>query len=71
MTRGDQTAVPRLALTAMEAPAALGVSHDFFQEHIAAELRWIRRGRKKLVFITELERWGTENAARTFGEDTR
>ena len=60
--------VPVLALTAMEAPAALGVSHDFFQEHIAAELRWVRRGRKKLVFVSELERWGAENAARVFEE---
>lgn len=52
----------------MEAPAALGVSHDFFREHIAAELRWVRRGRKKLVFVSELERWGQENAARVFEE---
>jgi hypothetical protein len=59
-------AVPRLALTAMEAPAALGVSHGFFKEHIAPELRWVRRGRKKLVFVAELERWGKENAARVF-----
>ena len=29
--------VPRLVLTAGEAPAALGVSHDFLAEHIAAE----------------------------------
>ena len=70
-TRTPQTrarVVPVLALTAMEAPAALGVSHDFFQEHIAAELRWVRRGRKKLVFVSELERWGAENAARVFEE---
>ena len=47
-------ALPRLALTAMEAPAALGVSHDFFREHIAGELRWVRRGRKKLVSPFEI-----------------
>jgi hypothetical protein len=57
-----------LALTAMEAPAALGVSHDFFREHIAGELRWVRRGRKKLVSLRELERWLDENAARLFEE---
>jgi hypothetical protein len=54
---------PRLALTAMEAPRALGVSHDFFREHIANELRWVRRGRKKLVAVSELERWLGEHAA--------
>jgi hypothetical protein len=59
---------PRLALTAMEAPEALGVSHDFFREHIATELRWVRRGRKKLVAVRELERWLEENAARVFGD---
>ena len=59
---------PRLALTAMEAPEALGVSHDFFREHVAGELRWVRRGRKKLVAVRELERWLEENAARVFEE---
>jgi hypothetical protein len=48
----------------MEAPEALGVSHDFFREHIAGELRWVRRGRKKLVSVRELERWLDENASR-------
>jgi hypothetical protein len=73
--RGDTTTLrsasmrfPRLALTAMEAPEALGVSHDFFKEHVASELRWVRRGRKKLVAVRELERWLDENAARVFEE---
>jgi excisionase family DNA binding protein len=57
---------PRLALTAMEAPQALGVSHDFFREHIAGELRWVRKGRKKLVSLRELERWLEENSSRVF-----
>lgn len=56
--------IPRLALTAMEAPQALGVSWDFFREHIAGELRWVRRGSKKLVSLRELERWLDENGAR-------
>lgn len=59
--------VPRLALTASEAPAALGVSHDFFEEHIGPDLRWVRRGRKKLVSVREVERWLDENSARVFG----
>jgi hypothetical protein len=60
----DNDSQTRIALTAMEAPEALGVSHDFFREHIAGELRWVRRGRKKLVSVRELERWLDENASR-------
>jgi excisionase family DNA binding protein len=56
--------VPRLALSVMEAAEALGVSHDFFREHIAPELRWVRRGRKKLVSVRELERWLDSEGAR-------
>jgi hypothetical protein len=59
--------VPRLALTAMEAPTALGVSHDFFREHVAPELRWVRRGRKKLVAVSELQRWCDANGSRLLG----
>jgi excisionase family DNA binding protein len=60
--------VPRLALSPAEAAEALGVSRDFLDEHIAEELRWIRRGRRKLVAIVELERWLAESGARTLGE---
>jgi hypothetical protein len=58
----------RLAFTAMEAPAVLGVSHDFFREHVASELRWVRRGRKKLVAVTELQAWLDKNSARVLEE---
>jgi hypothetical protein len=60
--------VPVLALTAMEAPAALGVSHHFFRDHIASELRWVRRGSKKLVAVSELQAWLERNSARVFEE---
>jgi hypothetical protein len=53
----SKPALPRLAFTAMEAPAVLGVSWDFFREHVAPELRWVRRGSKKLVSARELEAW--------------
>lgn len=56
---------PRLALTVTEAAQALGVSVDYLAEHIAPELRWVRRGRKKLVPVRELERWLDTNAAFT------
>jgi excisionase family DNA binding protein len=57
--------VPRLALTQTEAARALGVSVDFLQEHVWTELRIVRRGRKGLVAVAELERWLERNAART------
>jgi hypothetical protein len=62
------TPVPRLALCVGEAARALGVSTDYFAEHIAPELRWVRRGRKKFVSVRELERWLAENSERLFGE---
>lgn len=55
----------RLALTVTEAAEALGVSLDFFAEHIAPELRIVRKGRKRLVSIRELEQWLERSAART------
>jgi excisionase family DNA binding protein len=58
--------LPRLAFTAMEAPAVLGVSHDYFRDYIAGELRWVRRGSKKLVARAELEAWLERNGERVF-----
>jgi hypothetical protein len=55
----------RLALSPDEAAAAFGVSRDYLDEHIAGELRWVRRGRRKFVAIRELERWLDQAAART------
>jgi len=60
--------IPRIALTPPEAAAAIGVGPDFFDANVAPELRVIRRGRKRLVPVSELERWTAENASRAFGE---
>jgi excisionase family DNA binding protein len=46
-----------MALSPDEAAAALGVSRDYLDRHIASELRWVRRGRRKLVAVRELEHW--------------
>lgn len=58
----DATGVPRLALSVSEACDALGCSWDFFAEHVAPELRVVRRGRRKLIAVAELARWLDENA---------
>lgn len=60
--------IPRIALTPPEAAAAIGVGPDFFEENVAPELRLIRRGRKRLVPVTELERWVSENAEHVLAE---
>jgi hypothetical protein len=57
---------PRLALRCPhEAADALGVSPDFFDEHVRPELRLVRRGRLVFVAVAELERWLESSAART------
>jgi excisionase family DNA binding protein len=61
----QQRTVPRLALTPDEAAQALGVSRDYFDAHVAGELRIVRRGRRKLIPIAELERWLDRSAAMT------
>lgn len=43
----------------------LSVSRDHFDRHIAHELRWIRRGRRKLVLVSELVAWAEANSARS------
>lgn len=63
---GQRTsALGRMTLMPNEAAAILGVSRDFFDEHIKPELRIIRRGSKMILIpIAELERWVDQSAAR-------
>ena len=69
MVDEEKRNVPRLALSIGEAAEALSVSRDFFDQHIRHELRLIRRGRKVLVSVRELERWLEQNAALTLDID--
>lgn len=57
--------IPRIALTPPEAAASIGVGEDHFTEHVRPELRLVRRGRKVLVPVAELERWVDANAEHT------
>jgi excisionase family DNA binding protein len=73
MTPGQLTPVtkpeiPRLALSKLEAAEALGVSVDFLEQHVLHELRIVRRGRRRLIPLTELQRWIDNNAHRTLGD---
>ena len=57
--------LPRLSISPDEAAAMLGVSRDFFDEHVKPELRIVRCGSKTiLVPIAELERWLDKSATR-------
>ncbi len=60
---------PRLAVELGEAASTLSVSKKFFDEHVRPDLRLVRRGRKVLVPIRELERWLEANAAVTLAAD--
>jgi hypothetical protein len=54
----------RLACNKSEAAEMLGVSVDFFDAHIAAELSCVRRGRRRLYAVRELERWLADESER-------
>lgn len=51
-----------LAVDVDGACRALGVSWDYWKEHIAPDVAIVRRGRRKLIPVAELERWLNENA---------
>ena len=60
--------VVRLAFSQSEAAQALGVSVDFFEDHVMHELRVVRRGRRRLIPVRELERWLDANATFVLGD---
>jgi excisionase family DNA binding protein len=61
----DSPRTPRLALSPTEAAHALGVSRDFLDQHILPELRIVRRGRRRLIPVRELDRWLDQHATAT------
>jgi excisionase family DNA binding protein len=64
-----QKGFPRLALSKKEAAASLGVSVDFFEEHIQPELGIVYRGRRRLIPVSRLQQWLDTNAARPLGQE--
>jgi excisionase family DNA binding protein len=54
-------------MTRAEAAGALGVSINSFERHVQPELRIVRRGKLRLIPVSEIERWLEENAEWTLG----
>jgi excisionase family DNA binding protein len=59
--------VTRHAYTREEAAATLGVSVDFFDEHVRPEIRVVYVGRRVLVPVREIEKWIDRHASRVLG----
>ncbi len=64
----DRPPPPRLALTADEAAASLGLSPSSFRRHVAPHVPAIRRGSLRLYPVTALEKWTEENATLAGGQ---
>jgi excisionase family DNA binding protein len=62
--RERKRSLPRLSVSPDEAAEMLGVSRDYLDEHVLCELRTVRRGRRVLIALAELERWLDQSAAR-------
>lgn len=61
--------LPRLALSIDEACGALGISWDLWREHVAADVRVVRLGRRRLVPVAELQKWLAEHAELALPDD--
>lgn len=61
----ERRRIPTLAVSITEACEALGISHAYWQEHVAGEIKIVRRGRRKMVAIVELQAWLDANGERT------
>lgn len=59
--------VTPLSYEPARAASSLDVGESFFREHIAPELKAVRRSGKVLYPVTELQAWLERNACRTLG----
>lgn len=57
------TGNPPILVTRKEAARMLGVSIDFFADHVQPELRYVKRRRFVRIPVEEIQRWARTNAA--------
>jgi hypothetical protein len=61
-SNASKPSTPALALSVEQAAAALSIGWDAFHEHVEPELRIVRLGRRKLIPVSELEKWLADHA---------
>jgi hypothetical protein len=54
--------IPRLALSKQESAVALGMSDDSFDRYVKPHVPCVRRGRMRIYWVRDLERWLAENS---------
>jgi hypothetical protein len=64
MSAAVKPATPALALSVEEACKALGVSWKLWREHIEPQVKLVRVGRRKVIAVTELQKWLDEHGER-------
>ncbi len=64
MSAIEKPQTPALALTVEQACAALSVSWDTWKAHIAPDVKIVRIGRRKVIAVSELQRWLDEHGER-------
>ena len=64
MSELRSSSVPRLALSRAEAAESLSMSLDSFERYVQPDLRLVRRGKLRLVPVSELQRWLDRHAER-------
>jgi excisionase family DNA binding protein len=69
VSASGKPAVPRLALSPAELAEVLGCSRDHVERHVAGELRWVYRGRRKFVAVSEVEAWLARSAVRPLADE--
>ena len=68
MKRGERP-IPRIALDREEAAASLGMSVDSLDRYVSPSVRVIRRGKLRLIPVSELDAWADANAERVLPEE--
>lgn len=64
-----QIVLAPIAVSRADAAKALGMSLDSFERNVQADVRMIRRGRLRLVPVSELQAWADANAEKLLGDN--